>query len=332
MQYYCTLFDSFYLNRGLVMYQSLQKHCSKFHLYIFPFDDLSYKILKGLDLENVTLIPLNEFESDDLLSVKPSRSKGEYCWTCTPFTIDYCIAKFNIPHCTYIDADLCFYADPVVLLSEMKNKSILITEHRYTSKYDQSATSGIYCVQYVTFINSPESIKALHWWRDRCKEWCYGRFEDGKFGDQKYLDDWTNRFQDVHVLKHLGGGVAPWNVQQYKLRKKDGVWYLTERLSGDQYQLIFYHFHYVKFFSDGTVNLSDIYNLGEQGVLKLYREYVKRIHEVNEVLRQKFTFIAPTIQKPPHSAMYKITKKIYNHYQKIHGLYNNLSMKNLIKG
>ena len=127
MMYFCTLFDSFYLSRGLVMYESLKKNCAQFHLYIFPFDDLSFQILQKLNLENVTLIPLQDFETKHLLEVKPGRTRGEYCWTCTSSTIHHCLTKFNIPHCTYVDADLCFYSDPSVLLEEMGDKSILIT-------------------------------------------------------------------------------------------------------------------------------------------------------------------------------------------------------------
>lgn len=50
---------------------------------------------------------------------------------------------------------------------------------------------------------------------------CVMQLENGKFGDQKYLDDWTARFKDVHVLQHLGGGIAPWNVQQYTFQKEN---------------------------------------------------------------------------------------------------------------
>ena len=48
MYNFCTLFDSFYLTRGITMYKSLEKTGIDFHLYIFAFDDASLKILKQL--------------------------------------------------------------------------------------------------------------------------------------------------------------------------------------------------------------------------------------------------------------------------------------------
>ncbi len=185
-------------------------------------DDLCFEILDDLSLQHAVLIPLASFESERLLSVKESRSKGEYCWTSTPYAISYVLDNYDVKECTYLDADLYFYNSPSILLDEFdkSRKSVLITEHRYTKEYDQSSTSGIYCVQFMTFKNNFEGKKILNWWQERCIEWCFNRYEDGKFGDQKYLDDWLTRFEgSVHVLEHLGGGVAPWNVQQYDLSK-----------------------------------------------------------------------------------------------------------------
>ena len=218
---FCTLFDSVYLSRGMAMYESLQRNCTNFHLYIFAFDDVCYQFFYQRQFPNITVISLREFEDDKLLMVKQTRSRGEYCWTCTPATIMYVLNTYHVDSCTYVDADLYFFSSPQILLDEVGSDSILLTEHRYTAKYDQSATSGKYCVQFVYFKNDDKGRRALQWWRNACLKWCYNKQEDGKFGDQKYLDDWMTRFEGVHELQHLGGGVAPWNMQQYTFQAID---------------------------------------------------------------------------------------------------------------
>lgn len=262
---YCTLFNSSYMTRGLAMYESLKTYSKKFHLFIFAFDEKSYQLLKKFNLEFVTIISLNEFEDEELLKVKETRSIGEYCWTCTPSTIKYCIEKYELNNCTYLDADLYFYSDPAILSDEMKNKSVLITEHRYTPEYDQSEISGIYCVQFVTFKNDLNGMRVLNWWRDSCIEWCYAKVENGKFGDQKYLDDWTTRFDGIHVLRHLGGGVAPWNIQQYEMKDLKS-------------NLVFYHFHNFKFLNNEKVEFGE-YKLRQLDIDILYKPYL--FHLVN---------------------------------------------------
>lgn len=275
MMNFCTLFDSNYLDRGLVLHESLMQESKDFHLYIIPFDREALRILENLQLSNVTLIPLSDFENDDLLRVKPSRSRAEYCWTSTPYALDYVLNRFGVAQCTYLDADLCFYGDPSILLDEMGENSVLITEHRYTKEYDQSATSGIYCVQFLSIKNTTDGRTTLSWWRDRCLEWCYARMEDGKFGDQKYLDDWTTRFKGVHVLQHPGGGVAPWNVQQYPVKRDAaGKW----QVSGN-YPLIFYHFHHIKFLPGDRIDISP-YRHDADGVYSLYADYLRRLEQV----------------------------------------------------
>jgi hypothetical protein len=273
MYNYCTLFDSNYLTRGLAMYESLKKYSENFHLYIFAFDDKSHELLKKLNLEFVTVISLKEFEDKELLQIKEDRDAREYCWTCTPSTIKYCIESYNLDACTYLDADLYFFSNPAVLIEEMNEKSVLITEHRYTAQYDQTAISGIYCVQFMTFKNDENGMKVLNWWRDSCIEWCYAKFEDGKLGDQKYLDDWTSRFRGIHVLQNLGGGVAPWNVQQYDL------------LSDENFHLIFYHFHGYKILENDKVDLGS-YKLNENDINVLYKPYTKNLEKITIELKQ----------------------------------------------
>lgn len=295
--YYCTLFDSNYLSRGLTMYESLAACCDDFHLYVFAFDDKCLQFLQQQQLPHLTVISLKEFEDPELLRVKPGRSRAEYCWTCSSSTILYCIQQFNLPHCTYIDADLYFYNNPRVLMEEMGNHSVMITEHRYTPRYDKSKLSGKYCVQYITFRNNQWGMEALHWWRNACLDWCYDRHEDGKFGDQKYLDDWTTRFKNVWVLENLGGGLALWNIQQYDVFKDNGKLMCREISTGKVFEPIFYHFHYLKYFTDGSIELGRRLIAPAVKAL-LYKPYVAALEKSKAIIQHSGATFDPHGARP----------------------------------
>lgn len=259
------------------MYNSLVRQGSDFHLYIFAFDDACDALLRRLNLSNATVISLHEFETPELLAVKSGRTPSEYCWTCTSFTIWHCIHTFSLDHCTYLDADLLFFADPKILTDEIGEKSVLITAHRYSPQYDQSESSGIYCVQFVTFRNTNEGLTVLAWWMDACLEWCYARFEDGKFGDQKYLDDWTERFTGVHVLDHPGGGIAPWNAVDYSCENSNGQVFVQNPGVG-KVPLVFYHFHDFRYCIDGSFRLTaEQYYLPDDMIRLVYSTYIKAL-------------------------------------------------------
>jgi hypothetical protein len=242
MNNFCTLFDSFYLLKGLALYNSLARQKINFHLYIIAFDDQSFAILQKLNLANVTVIPLREIEDERLLAVKPDRTKGEYCWTATTSAILYCLKNFDLEKVTYVDADIYFFNSPQPVLDQLGDKSVLLIEHHYAPQYDQSVLSGKYCVQFMTFKNNEEGLKVLNWWKDRVIEWCFNRREDGKCGDQKYLDDWPERFSGaVGESKYWGGGVAPWNTLRFEFFQQDGVIKIKE--GAEIFNLVFYHFH-----------------------------------------------------------------------------------------
>ncbi len=275
---FCTLFDSNYLHFGLSLHASLQKHCPNFHLYIFAFDKKCEDFLRKTELKNVTIISLQEFEDEKLLAIKSSRSKGEYCWTSTASTILYVLKNFNVASCTYVDSDIFFFSDPKCLIEEMGEKSVLITSHRYSPRHDQSLKSGKYCVQFMTFKNNASGLEVLNWWRDRCIEWCYNRVEDGKFGDQKYLDDWTSRFNCIHELENLGGGVAPWNVEQYGFARDVDKVSAVEKSSGKKFSLVFYHFHAFKLLNKNALQLTaKEYKIASDVLRNIYKPYIAEI-------------------------------------------------------
>jgi hypothetical protein len=319
---FCTLFDKNYLSRGIALYNSLDKNCSDFHLYIFAFDEKAYNILNTLKLEKATIISLKEFEDEELLRVKPGRNVAEYCWTSTSSTILYVLENYNVESCTYLDADLFFYSSPEILINEMGNKSILITEHRYSPQYNKEVKSGKYCVQFVTFKNDENGLKALRWWRDRCIEWCYARYEDGKFGDQLYLDDWTERFEGVHVLQHPGGGIAAWNVQQYEFFYRDDKLWGKEKKNGNDFIVVFYHFHYLRFLKDGRIELGRR-TLTENVLEVFYKPYIQYIDRIKKDLAKIDSSFdshgaseAKINWRSPLIYLYRKVKGVYNIYDR----------------
>ena len=297
MYNFCTLFDSNYLSRGLAMYESLIKVCDKFHLFVFAFDNKCLQVLKKLDLPRLTVISLKEFETAELLEIKKTRTAQEYCWTCTPSIIIHIIRQFNVENCTYLDADLYFYSSPEPLFNEAPEKSVIITSHRYTREYDQSETSGKYCVQFVFFRNDAEGLKVLDSWRNACNEWCYNRIEDNKFGDQKYLDDWLEQYTCVHELQNLGGGMAPWNIQQYKGKNNNEVLEFNEPGNHKNFKLIFYHYHNLRIYE--TYADYGKYRLKSFVKQKLYRPYVNRLLNISKNLITNF----PELQLKPNATL-----------------------------
>lgn len=276
---FCTLFDSNYSVKGLSMYNSLYMHCKDFTLYVVTFDDILYGLLLKMKLSNLVVVKLSDFEDEQLLAVKDQRTRAEYCWTSTPSVILYFIEKYQLDHCTYLDADLYFFSNPKILVEEMGNNDVLITSHRYTPEYDKAKQSGKYCVQFMTFRNTENGINVLKWWRKACLNWCYSYYEDGKFGDQMYLDDWPERFQGVHELTHLGGGVAPWNMQQYEFYYSNGKLKGIEIKTSEKFDLVFFHAHAVLSFKKGVLReiYFQEYSLPPSVKKLIYFPYVNRL-------------------------------------------------------
>lgn len=237
---FCTYFDINYLPHGLALYQSLREHCSEFRLWVLCMDSDAHKVLSCMALPDLELIKLDDFERGNqvLLQAKQNRSRIEYYFTCTPSLSLYVLNNFpDVDLITYVDADLYFYTDPEHIFREIGNHSIAIIEHRYSPQYKEMKVCGKYNVGWLSFRRDKNGFACLSWWRDRCNEWCYKRHEDGKFADQKYLDDWPTRFKNVKVIQHKGANLASWNIENYKVSGRDNkIWI-------DEQELIFFHFH-----------------------------------------------------------------------------------------
>lgn len=286
MRYYCTYFDKNYLIRALALIDSLNTHERQpFTLFAVCLDELTRTVLTTMALPNVVPLPLHEFEAgdEDLRSARKNRDLVEYFWTLTPTIILRLLERNRqIDLITYLDSDLYFFSSPDPIFSELGENSVLIHEHRFHEAFKPAIIYGRFNVGLLSFRNNHDGLTVLHWWRERCIEWCYSRLEEGRYGDQLYLDVWPEKFRGVRVLEHVGAGVAPWNNLQYRFEQRaDG------RVTVDGLALIFYHFHGLLFKHPCYVILSKLlaHKFTADIILLCYLPYVRKLMEKIDAVR-----------------------------------------------
>ena len=286
MEHFVTLFDLLFLPQGLALHASMERHAGNYTLWILCMDDEVHEILSLMKLPNVQLLQLSLVETKELERVKPERTVGEYCWTVKPFALKFVFdSDISVKRVTYLDADLWFRKSPAPIFQEFdkSGKDVLITDHAYSPEYDLSEKSGQYCGQFTTFTREGgEPVRK--WWEDRCIEWCFARFEEGKFGDQKYLDDWPERFTaQVHVLSNHGWTLAPWNANRFPYSNG-----------------IFWHFHELRLTekqSKYMVQFTTSYSIPPITRKQIYEPYLEDLratikimksHGVQPIMQQKY--------------------------------------------
>ena len=279
VEHYYTIFDSSFLLQGLALHSSLQRHAGAFHLWVVCGDREAEEALTRLSLPSVSILTLGDVENADLLKVKPGRSRREYYWTLTPFGFDAVFRRHpEAARVTYLDADLFFFRSPDEILSKLteSGKQILITEHAYAPEYDQTETSSRFGVQFLTFTSDEPARAVREKWQQQCIEWCFAFPSEGRFGDQKYLDVWPEKYDTlVHIYEKPEDTLAPWNAKQ--LARPEGQ------------DPVFFHFHGARLLSRRLVQLRGGYRIGTAarrfysayiGQLRIERDRVKahRLH------------------------------------------------------
>lgn len=292
---FCTIFDSYYLDKGLALINSLNKVCEEYRLYVLAFDNQTEKILKDLHFQNVTIISLEQFETTQLLQLKEERSKAEYCWTCTSVLIEYVFEKFGVDYCTYIDADMYFYSSPVILLNEFiaSGASVGLTPHRFPKTVHGEKIlmdSGKYCVEFNTFKNDEAGRRLLNVWKQQCLNECSME----KCGDQRYLTDWGDKYSEVYDYQNIGGGVAPWNLVNYKIKGDFPDFVVSDYKQKNR--MVFYHFQGIAYSGDGRIKMNillwvDNGFVPRMAIRKIYYPYLNELEHIRSFLAKKYDII-----------------------------------------
>ena len=301
--YFCTLFDSGYLLKGLAMMRSLKQFCPEAKIFVLCMDRQCQDMLEDLDLPFVHCIPLEELEDEELLNAKSDRGIAEYCWTLSPCLPWYVIQQHSeVNLITYLDADLFFYSDVQPLFDEIGNASIAIIEHRFSPRLRDREVNGRFCVEWVSFRRDREGLACLSRWRAQCIEWCYYRLEDGKMGDQKYLDEWPSLYNSCHILMHTGAGIAPWNYEKFSFSRNE-----NSQITVEDSPLIFYHFHQFQLLDNGKFDrLSSFYTSVCAEPSIVYRFYEDALKNCIEEVRTIEPFFMDGLKKTETVALRRL--------------------------
>lgn len=262
-EHFVTIFDFTFSPQGLALHASLRTHHPNAILWVICMDEPVLELISSLADDSLRPIDVASIETEELKRLRIERSHGEYCWTLTPtapaavFDLDLTVSRV-----TYVDADLYFLSNPSPVLDELETsgKSVLITEHGFDPAYDRSATNGRYCVQFITFVRDSSDVVRLSW-EKQCRNWCFDRSEDGKFGDQKYLDDWPTTFSSyVHVYQKLGAFQAPWNAKRFPAS-----------------EAVAWHFQGLRLIGNGRVLMQRGYDIPEAVERNIYEPYLREL-------------------------------------------------------
>jgi hypothetical protein len=238
---YCTYFDSSYLARGLVFLRSLRRRDPKARILVLTLDDLCARVLRDQLTDEVMAIETESLHErfPALRTVRRERSLWAYYATQKPALAIFAMETAPEPEgVMYLDADTWFFANPAPIFDELGHASVGLSPHRYHSSVLHFDSFGVFNAGCVYWRNDATGRRCLAEWRDDCLAWCAERTQsDGRFMNQGYLNRWPQRYSNVHILRHPGANLAPWNVDRHALGK-DGRSVIV-----DGQPLIFYHFH-----------------------------------------------------------------------------------------
>jgi hypothetical protein len=236
-------------------------------------------VFKTLKYANIIYYHTSEFETKELLKAKASKEKKyEYYWTCNPSMAKKVIREQKTDFISLADCDLMFFQSPEVIYDELKGADVIIQPNNFSYQHVKDFIPvGYYCTSFQCFRKNDNGKKIINHWHKECLKWCSATFEEGRFGDQKYLDEWRIHFKKVREVSNVGTNIAPWNIQKFDFTKKN-----NQIVINNKWPLIYYHFHsfrmnLLNYDYIITGDRDNTYQISKTVINLIYKPYIKRV-------------------------------------------------------
>lgn len=192
-----------------------------------------------------TILPVMDLGYPEFQGMLSRYNIIEFNTAVKPFYFEYLFEKYSsVSQIFYLDPDLYFYQDPVLLEKEFKRGDILLTPNLiYTQAQPStgelaSLRHGMYNLGFLGLKRSQGSFRLIAWWKERLKEHCRIDKCWGIFVDQKWMDLAPLFFDNIQSVKHPGWNMAWWNFSERKLMNSENGY----SVNSEEYPLVFFHF------------------------------------------------------------------------------------------
>lgn len=269
-----------YLPLARVLAKSLKKFHPSFHFHLVLCD----RVYESFDLENEdfdNVITIEDLDIPDLTRWLFKHSVVELCTAVKGLVFEYIIKHYDCDNVIFFDPDIAIFSPLDELIDNFNDSNILITPHQLQPERISSAIidneicflrHGTFNLGFLGVKNSPEGMAFIHWWANRCLDFCYSDTALGLYTDQRWIDLVPSFFSGVNILRHPGYNVANWNLSN---RNVEGN--LPNELFVDGERLCFYHF------SSSQTIMPEKYNLHNKTTSSLIEWYRKQC----EIMGQK---------------------------------------------
>jgi hypothetical protein len=245
-----TFANAKYLPQLLSMLESFQSNVLSSRIAVIALDTVTSETVSSLKFSCVDVLDVKEVEAHfpQLVTAQENRSISEYFFTLSSALPSFLFKVYpRHDFVVYVDADLFFFGNPescILALGEKDN--VLLTSHNFAKINLDLMVYGEFNTGFIAFRQNSDGMKVARWWLESCLEWCKDVVENGKFADQKYLEDFSSIAPGVKISQDFGLNLGPWGLNSLKqLTSRNGSIYVNDQLlfafhfSGLQFNRIF---------------------------------------------------------------------------------------------
>lgn len=287
-----TICSNNYLAYAKVLGKSLKKYEPELMFLIFLCDEKNDEIDYSLLADEV--ISMKDIEPQ-LAALASRYNIVELNTAVKPRVFEYLLNERNAEQVIYFDPDIKIYSSFVNLFIELQNSSVILTPHICTPipmddrkpAENHFLNFGIYNLGFIGVNNTEESKKFIMWWKNHTYKQGYIDVYKGIFVDQLPVNLAPIFFKDVKIISNKGFNMAPWNLHERYLSKKNGGYVVNETE-----ELIFFHFSSFK--ADELELPLLLYNRftvsNRPDIKNIYEDYNADLKAAGYYFYKKFTY------------------------------------------